>query len=62
MSRAIEPVGNKARTFEEAARWEREQNWSLTPLERLEILRELQLRVFGTDAPDVRESQRLESR
>jgi len=58
VKRDIQRVGNKASSFEEAARWEREQNWALTPVERLRIARELQLRAFGRDAPDVRESER----
>lgn len=56
--RAIEPIGHKARSFEEADRWNREQNWALTPLERMQIARQLQIRVYGGDAPDVRESER----
>ena len=62
MKRDIARVGHKARGFDEAARWEREQNWRLTPMERLRIARELQLRVYGPDAPDVRESERAKER
>lgn len=62
MKREIQRTGNKARSFEEAARWEREERWKLSPIERLRIARELQLRVYGADAPDVRESERNKTR
>lgn len=54
----MERVAFKTRSFAEADRWDREQSWALTPDERLRILRVLQERVYGRDAPDVRESQR----
>ena len=49
---------HKATSFADAARWDREQQWALTPEERFEIARILRERVYGTDAPDVRESER----
>lgn len=54
----IAPVGNKSRSFADAERWEREQYLAMTPIERLMLARELQLRVYGVDAPDVRASER----
>jgi hypothetical protein len=46
------------RTLEAAAAAEREELWRLTPAERMAIARALQLRVYGADTPDVRESER----
>jgi hypothetical protein len=48
----------KTRSFEDAARWDRQQHWALTPDERLAIARLLQQRVYGSDVPDVREAER----
>ena len=56
----MDRIGHKARTFEEAARWDREQNWALTRDERMRIAQELRERAFGRDLPDVRESARDE--
>lgn len=49
---------HKARSFAEADRWDREQMWAMTPDERMAIAKELRDRVYGKDAPDVRESER----
>lgn len=57
----MERTGQRFRTFAEAARAEREEYWRMTPVERLQLLRELQLRVWGPDAPDVREAERSKS-
>lgn len=54
----MKPIVRVFRNVEEAARAEREEMWRLTPAERMAIARELQLRVYGADAPDVRESER----
>ena len=51
-------IAIKTTSHEEAARWDREQSWALSPDERLHILRVLQERVFGPSPPDVRESER----
>ncbi len=51
-----------AHSFEEAERWSREQMWAMTPEERMEIARVLRDRVYGKDAPDVRESEWSKSR
>jgi hypothetical protein len=53
---------NKARSFAEAERWNLQQLWSLTPEERLAIAKELRDRVYGADAPDVRESERANAK
>jgi len=54
----MEREANLAHSFEEAERWSLQQMWAMTPDERLEIARVLRERVYGTDAPDVRESER----
>lgn len=54
----MERVAFKTTSFAEADRWDREQVWAMTPDERLRILRILRERVYGKDAPDVRESER----
>ena len=54
----MERIGHKAESFADAARWDREQQWAMTPDERLAIAKLLQERVYGTDVPDVREAER----
>lgn len=54
----MEREAHKSRSFADAAAWDREQMWAMTPDERLEIARVLRERVYGADAPDVRESER----
>ena len=54
----MERVANRARSFAEAERWDREQMWAMTPEERLEAARILCERAYGPDAPDVRDSER----
>jgi NTP pyrophosphatase (non-canonical NTP hydrolase) len=52
----MERIVHKSRSFEEADRWDIEQHISMTPEERQEVAQELRERVYGRDAPDVRES------
>lgn len=52
----MERVANKAPSFAEAERWDREQMWAMTPEERLEVARILRERAYGPDAPDVRQA------
>ena len=54
----MERIAHVSRSFAEAEIWDRDQMWSLTPDERLAIARTLRERVFGSDAPDVREAER----
>jgi hypothetical protein len=54
----MERIAHKCTSFEEAARWDREQQWAMIPDERLAIAKELRERVFGKDAPDVRQAER----
>jgi hypothetical protein len=54
---AMERVAHKAHSFAEAEQWNLQQMWSMTPDERIEVAAVLRERVWGTDAPDVRESE-----
>ena len=54
----MERESNKAHSFAEAQQWSLQQMWAMTPDERLEIAKILRDRVYGADAPDVRESER----
>lgn len=58
MPRLIEPVGHVAKGLAEADAWDREQLAHLSLEERLRIAESLRRRVYGDDAPDVRESER----
>lgn len=55
--RDLEPV-HIARSHAEAADWDVRQQLAMTPDERQAAARELKRRVYGSDAPDVRESHR----
>ena len=48
-----------ARGFEDADRWDRHQNRSMTPDERRACARALRERVYGTDCPDIREAREV---
>jgi len=50
---------HKSRSFAEAERHDREQQWRMTPDERMQVAAELRERVYGADCPDVREAERL---
>jgi hypothetical protein len=54
----MERDAHKSRSFDDAAQWDKEQQLSMTPDERLEIARVLRIRAYGADVPDVRESER----
>ena len=58
MSRFIERVGHKAHGFDEADAWDRSQLERTSLEERLRIAQTIRRRVYGDDAPDVRESER----
>jgi hypothetical protein len=58
MRRIIEPIGHLAKNLAEADAWDREQLARLSLAERLKIAEHLRYRVYGEDAPDVRESER----
>jgi len=53
---------HKARSFAEAERHDREQQWRMTPDERLLAAAELRDRAYGKDCPDVREAERQRRR
>ncbi len=58
MGVCLEREVHKAKSFDEAARWDRAQQLAMTPDERLEAARVLRERAFGADVPDVREAER----
>jgi hypothetical protein len=49
---------HKSRSFAEAERHDREQQWKMTPAERMAAAAELRMRVYGPDCPDVRDYER----
>jgi hypothetical protein len=51
---------HKARSFEEADRWDVEQHVAMTPDERLRAARVLKDRAYPKDAKDVRACHRSE--
>jgi predicted Fe-S protein YdhL (DUF1289 family) len=53
----MERVFQKCRSFKEAEQWNVLQHIGMTPEERQEVAAELRKRVYGADAPDVREAQ-----
>ena len=54
----MERIVHVARSFAEAAEWDRQQQRAMTPDERLAIARILRDRAYGADAPDVRQAER----
>jgi hypothetical protein len=52
----MERVYHIARSFEEADRWDRQQQRAMTPDERRSLLKHLKERAFGTEQVDVRDS------
>lgn len=53
----MEREAHKAHSFAAAEQWDLQQQWAMTPDERLEALRVLRERFYGADAPDVREAE-----
>ena len=51
----MERIVHISRSFKEAEEWDIQQNFEMTPEERLIAARQLALRIFGKDQPDVRE-------
>jgi hypothetical protein len=54
----MERVAHKSRSFEKAARWDVEQQVSMTPNQRLLAAKVLKERVYGKNVKDVRECRR----
>ncbi|MCA8978335.1 MAG: hypothetical protein KDC98_26640 [Planctomycetes bacterium] len=54
----MEREAHKSTSFADAARWDKQQQWSMTPDERLALAKELRDRYYGADCPDVREAER----
>lgn len=50
----MEPIINKAKSFEEADIWDIRQHISMTPTERQAAPNKLKERVFGNKTPDIR--------
>jgi hypothetical protein len=50
-------IGNVARSWEEAERWDRKQDRSLTPDERRAVLLQLKRRAYGDSPVDIRASK-----
>jgi len=57
----VKRVVHKARSHEEALRWDVRQQVSMTPQERMRIARILKDRAFPRDAMDVREWHRSQA-
>ena len=53
----MERVCTKAKTFKEAEEQNVAQYVRMTPVQRQKIAKELRERVYGKDAPDVRETR-----
>ena len=51
----MERIVHKSRDFQEAARWNIEQQIGMTPQERMRVSRVLKERVYRLDAKDVRQ-------
>lgn len=49
-------VVHKSKSFAEAEQWDIQQHVRMSPQERQAVARELRRRVYGTDAPDVKEA------
>ncbi len=53
---------NISKNAKEAAQWDIEQQISMTSAERQEAARILKERVFGKNAPDVREAEKMKQK
>jgi len=54
----MERVINKSKSYKDAEQWDILQHIRMTPEERQAVVDRLRERVYGTDVPDVRESQK----
>jgi len=54
----MERIVNKSKTFKDAEEWDILQHIRMRPEERQAAAARLRERVYGTDAPDVRETQK----
>jgi hypothetical protein len=55
--RVMERVFKESKNFRQAEEWDILQHISMTPEQRQEASEQLRHRVYGNDAPDVREAQ-----
>lgn len=53
----MKKIFNISLSFEEAEKWDIYQYTNMTPNERLEIAKKLEIIFYGNDVPDVRESK-----
>lgn len=53
---AMERIYHKTRSFKDAEEWDILQNVKMTPAERQAVASEIKKRVYGKEAPDVREA------
>lgn len=58
----MERVVNKAKNFKEAEEWDIMQQINLTPEQRQEIVKELEVQVYGRSTIDVRGSSAFSKR
>jgi len=54
----MEKIINKSKTFKEAEEWDILQQIEMTPEERQRAAAELRRRIYGDDAPDVKEAEK----
>ena len=54
----VDREAHKSTSFQEADGCDKEQQWAITPDERMAIAQVLRERFYGKDAPDVREAER----
>ena len=52
---------HKSFNYTDAESWDIQQQIQMTPEERQAVARQLRIRVYGSNPPDVRESHRKES-
>lgn len=55
----MKKIFNISSSFEEAENWDIYQHTNMTPNERLEIAKELEIMFYGKDITDVRESKKF---
>ena len=58
----MERTFHKSRSFKDAEEWDILQNVRMTPEERQAVASEIKKRVYGKEAPDVREVHRFRGR
>tara|TARA_R110002124_G_scaffold45693_1_gene137917 strand:- start:22390 stop:22569 length:180 start_codon:yes stop_codon:yes gene_type:complete len=54
----MERIVNISKNAKEADKWDKHQHHSLTPQERQRIAHQLQVKVYGSNNPDIKEAER----